>query len=100
MGLRRIFPSLVACAAACGAVEGEPSPPRVDDRTERRAALEASLVSTDNEYARLRFARYATGAADGWDALPEWNPRVAPVEIGEFEAGVAPMRFRRPLLRS
>jgi len=40
----------------------------------RRTALERSLVRTDVGYARLRLEHYARD----WDALPEWNPEVAP----------------------
>ena len=42
--------------------------------TERRAALEGSLVNPTNIYSRQRLASYGR-VTTGWDALPEWNPR-------------------------
>lgn len=46
----------------------------LSDAAFRRRALEDSLQSHDNTYARQRLTHY--GLVDrGWDALPEWNPR-------------------------
>ncbi|HKU44139.1 MAG TPA: hypothetical protein VJR89_38525 [Polyangiales bacterium] len=45
----------------------------------RRGVLEQSLAVHDNDYARLRLVHYARD----WDALPEWNPRVAPWLAGD-----------------
>ncbi len=61
------------CLVGCGAAptDGERY---LRDGAFRRAALEASLVSTDNAYARLRLSHYGRD----WDALPEWNPATAP----------------------
>jgi hypothetical protein len=56
----------------------------------RRAALVDSLVNPDNQYSTLRLARYATGKPDDWDALPAWNPRVAPVTVADLDASLAP----------
>jgi hypothetical protein len=56
----------------------------------RRAALVESLVNPANQYSTLRLARYATGKPDDWDALPAWNPRVAPVTVADLDAPAAP----------
>ena len=60
---------LVGCAAT--PTEGQRY---LHDRDFRRAALESSLVSSDNAYAALRLAHYG----NDWDALPEWNPPSTP----------------------
>jgi hypothetical protein len=79
---------VIACGAATSAPhEGEGSR-YLDDRAYRRAELEGSLVSRDNDYARLRLAHYAGGDAQ-WDALPEWNPRVDVVRASEIDDGTA-----------
>jgi len=44
----------------------------------RREALLGSLTNPRNVYARERVASYGLGDT-GWDALPAWNPRSAPV---------------------
>ncbi len=46
---------------------------------DRHAALEASLTSHDNGYARTRLLSYALPDG-GWDDLPEWNPLTAPLD--------------------
>lgn len=60
---------LVGCGAA--PTDGERY---LHDAAFRRAALEASLVSTDNAYATLRLAHYGRD----WEALPAWSPACAP----------------------
>lgn len=45
----------------------------------RHAALEASLTSHDNGYARTRLMSYALPDG-GWDDLPEWNPLAVPLD--------------------
>ena len=50
----------------------------LDDTAARRAALEAGLTNHDNAYSRLRLGAYGHGTR-GWDLLPVWNPRAAPV---------------------
>ena len=51
----------------------------LDDPGARRAALEASLTNADNLYSETRLAAYGQRTR-GWDALPEWNPRVHPID--------------------
>ena len=46
----------------------------------------ASLVNPDNEYSQLRLAHYATGDANDWDHLPEWNPPVDVIAASELDA--------------
>jgi cytochrome c5 len=70
---------LVACAG---------SGKYTDDASVRRSALEASLASKTNGYARLRLAHYATGTDGDWDALPVWNPRTELVRASELDDGV------------
>jgi mono/diheme cytochrome c family protein len=48
----------------------------VEDARFRRQVLEQSLVNPENDYSRLRLARYRE---EDWGALPEWNPPVANV---------------------
>jgi mono/diheme cytochrome c family protein len=77
--MRRLTAAL-ALVASCGV-----EPPRaetaryLDDPTYRRAELVASLTAVDNDYARLRLARYDSGDARDWSALPAWNPPTAPL---------------------
>jgi cytochrome c5 len=48
----------------------------------RRKALEGSLVNPTNTYSRQRLDAY--GRVDrGWDLLPEWNPKSAPIVLGK-----------------
>ena len=49
------------------------------DGAQRRAALTAALWFGDNDYARLRLARYAVTGPDAWDRLPEWRPASVPL---------------------
>lgn len=49
------------------------------DRAARRAILEHELVNPENGYSRLRLDHYATGDANDWDLLPEYNPPAAPM---------------------
>jgi mono/diheme cytochrome c family protein len=63
-------------ALACAPPEGVPADEArayLDDADHRRMVLERDLLSTDDDYARLRLARYAR--EDGWDGLPERDPR-------------------------
>ncbi len=48
------------------------------DTAYRRAALERSLVNSENLYSRQRLASYGHGDRR-WDRLPQWNPRSNPV---------------------
>ena len=78
----------VTLMVACGAGDQHASGVRYfDDAEYRRATLEASLVSKDNHYARLRLERYGRGGE--WERLPEWNPRVQPVVESEVDDGSA-----------
>ena len=88
--MRRVALAIVVVAACDDAPR--PSPPVpvasdpearardafLGDRGFRREALERSLVNPDNGYSRDRLAGYAL-ADRGWDLLPVWNPRRAPV---------------------
>lgn len=51
----------------------------LDDAEFRRAALEASLTDPSNVYSATRLSAYGHRTR-GWDALPEWTPRVHPVD--------------------
>jgi mono/diheme cytochrome c family protein len=87
---------LFALAGGCGTSSSPGSPASssspddtlryLDDASFRRTELVASLVDPSNGYSALRLAHYATGDANDWDALPEWNPAVEPVEPGELDA--------------
>jgi cytochrome c5 len=57
----------------------------LDDASYRRANLVASLVNPGNSYSTLRLAHYATGDANDWDLLPEWNPPAEPIAATELE---------------
>ena len=77
----------VVAACASHAPSGSGSVPYLDDASFRRAELEgASLVNPANGYSTLRLDHYATGTAGDWDALPEWNPAVDPIEARELDA--------------
>jgi len=60
----------------------------LNDASFRRSELVLSLVDPKNGYSALRLANYGTDAPGNWDALQEWNPRVARVENTELDAGV------------
>ncbi len=77
--MRRLASLVFVAATSCG---DEPTldPSRyLRDAAWRRSELVASLTTVDNDYARLRLARYDTGAPDDWSRLPTWNPPTAPV---------------------
>ena len=89
--------ALLACSRAHPKAEEAYLRSYLEDRAFRRAALVDSLVSRDNEYARLRLARYATGDERDWDRLPVWNPRVALVRSSDL-GGRAPADPGRPVI--
>jgi cytochrome c5 len=77
-----------ALSAACGAKDasiGGPTP-YLDDASFRRSELVASLVNPSNGYSELRLSHYATGDANDWERLPEWNPPVDLVTAQELDA--------------
>jgi len=59
------------------------------DAGSRRAALVASLVNPGNGYSALRLAHYGAAGPQDWELLTPWNPRVAPVGIGDLDGAVA-----------
>ncbi len=64
----------------------------IDDAAFRRDALVASLANPDNTYGRARLASYGLQNA-GWDLLPEYNPRSAPLTrdaVARIRRGEAP----------
>lgn len=86
-----------ALAAALGAAACSSAPPPASDLTlylhdasYRRSELEQSLVNPDNAYSELRLAHYATGRTGDWDALPVWNPPVAPARAADLGPGAPP----------
>ena len=58
----------------------------------RRKALLASLENPANSYSRQRLASYGLDT-EGWDALPEWNPRSVrlPADLAEPPVEAAPL---------
>lgn len=65
----------------------------LDEAPYRRNALEASLVNPTNTYSRQRLDAYGL-VTRGWDLLPEWNPRSAPIVMGKkpaIDANAAPL---------
>lgn len=88
VGLRRLIGAAAALLLPAACAPGANDVPGAGYVTgpvaSRRAALEGSLMGTDNAYARLRRARYATGGADDWDNLVVWNPRVERVAAKEL----------------
>jgi len=90
MGMRRlVLCGVTALLAACGGGAAEPAPagePYLVDASYRRAELVASLVNPQDGYAQQRLEHYATGDANDWDRLPEWNPPVEPVQPSELDA--------------
>jgi mono/diheme cytochrome c family protein len=71
-----------------------------NDDAYRRAALEKSLVNHTNTYSQQRLGAYAL-VERGWDVLPVWNPRSAPVNAelaAQLERGEMPsVEARAPL---
>lgn len=79
-GMRRLTALAAAAAMSCGGDDGADEVGRyLRDGAWRRAEMVASLTTRDNDYARLRLARYESGAADDWARLPAWNPPAARV---------------------
>ena len=79
--MRRLGASALCLAAAsCGdAPERSELERYLTDPAYRRAELVASLTTADNDYARLRLARYDSGDARDWSRLPSWNPDASPL---------------------
>ncbi|MCB9621417.1 MAG: hypothetical protein H6724_18405 [Sandaracinus sp.] len=67
----------------------------VGDREARRDAMEASLTNPENLYGQARLGAYGLREG-GWDALPEWQPRVEPLTDAHVDALVAGERPARP----
>ncbi|MEZ4249368.1 MAG: hypothetical protein R3B99_14155 [Polyangiales bacterium] len=67
----------------------------VNDREARREAMEASLTNPENLYGQARLGAYALREG-GWDALPEWQPRVEPLTDAHVDVLVAGERPARP----
>lgn len=66
---------VVVLAGACAApTERERY---LDDREFRRAALADELVTTNNDYSRVRLAHYGRD----WDDLPVWNPTALATDV-------------------
>jgi mono/diheme cytochrome c family protein len=88
-----LFTGMLALGAAACTEEVVAEPPAdeatsyLEDAKFRRRVLEDDLVSRDNDYARERLELYAT--SDGWDALPEWDPKGRPLTRADVEALVA-----------
>ncbi len=61
------------------------------DPAYRREELVASLTTRDNDYARLRLARYDSGDALDWSRLPEWNPAVEPARDSTAGEALTPL---------
>jgi hypothetical protein len=55
----------------------------VSDPAVRRRSLEASLVRSDNQYARLRLEHYGRA----WEELPELDPLTTPIVNDDAERG-------------
>ncbi|MCU0673692.1 MAG: hypothetical protein MUE69_12950 [Myxococcota bacterium] len=102
-----LLATLVACAAEAPPPWEEHEPwsdawiaahgeTYVSDVDARREAMEASLTNPENLYAQARLGAYATGEG-GWDALPEWNPRVEPLTDAHVEALDRGERPARPI---
>jgi mono/diheme cytochrome c family protein len=70
-GMARRWAWLGVLAACAPSQEGpwEEAQAYLDDVEHRREVLERDLLRVDNDYARLRLERYATGG--GWDALTQ-----------------------------
>jgi hypothetical protein len=78
--------SFAACAPSAEDVLSSSESAYLNDAASRRRALVASLVNPANAYSTLRLRHYASGDADDWDLLPDWNPRAAPVAAAELDA--------------
>lgn len=80
--------ALCAVCAACGSPErsDRAPPPYLDDAAFRRTELSLSLVNPNNGYSQLRLSHYASGDANDWDRLPEWNPAAEPIQAAELDA--------------
>lgn len=79
---------LTACApdpAADAGTGWQQGAAYVADPAVGRAALEAAVVDSTNEYSALRLTHYRPEA---WGALPEWRPRLARVRPGERAGAV------------
>jgi cytochrome c553 len=83
-----VIAAALSGAAGCGSASSPAGPgaPYLDDAAFRRAELVASLVNPVDGYAQLRLTHYASGDANDWDRLPEWNPPVEPVAASELDA--------------
>src|SRR5205814_1995227 len=89
-GFRCAAPIGIALIAIAGCAAPDEGARYLGDRGFRRERLVASLVAPENGYSRARLERYATGGEGDWEALPEWNPRVAG---GAVVAGLANRRL-------
>ncbi len=76
--MRRLSLLVLSLLGACADGPG-PLWRYLHDPATRREALLEALWYRDNDYARLRLARYATGREDSWERLPLWRPPTAPV---------------------
>lgn len=87
------LPLLGGLALGGCTASGADSPLRgfLTEQKQRREALLQSLWFRDNEYARLRLARYAGDAADSWDRLPEWRPASAVLRRGVADDAATPL---------
>lgn len=56
----------------------------LDDPGFRRAALEHSMTDGSNVYSATRLSAYGQRTR-GWDVLPQWSPRVHPVDAAVAE---------------
>jgi mono/diheme cytochrome c family protein len=82
-------------ASSCGDASEPVEPVAVRylrDRAFRRDELVSSLTTRDNDYARLRLARYETGDARDWALLPAWNPPVSPVRESNLTGPATDLR--------
>jgi mono/diheme cytochrome c family protein len=64
----------------------------LDDPAFRRAALVDSLTNQKNTYSRERLTSYGLGT-QGWDLLPEWNPKTVILSPSMAEAVRTGMRW-------
>jgi mono/diheme cytochrome c family protein len=79
--------------AACADAPVDDAARYLHDPSFRRAAMERSLTTRDNHYARLRLARYPAE----WDALPAWNPRAEPLSPARLAPDALLSPEARPL---